>query len=80
MFLTAVKWQNIVVIAVGMVVNKRFHVMVAIRAEITLHSIDHIGHSHKEDGLQTVNQSVGNASSGIGSVSYTHLDVYKRQT
>lgn len=46
--------------------HKRFHVMVAIRAEITLHSIDHIGHSHKEDRLQTVNQSVGNASSGIG--------------
>lgn len=46
--------------------HKRFHVMVAIRAEITLHSIDHIGHSHKEDRLQTVNQSVGNTASGIG--------------
>ena len=40
--------------------------MVAVRAEIALHMVDHVGHSHKEDRLQTVNQSVGNAASGIG--------------
>ena len=46
--------------------HKRFHVIVAVRTEVTLHTVDYIRHSHKEDGLQTVNQSVGNASSGIG--------------
>ena len=46
--------------------HKRFHVVVTVRAEITLHTVDHIGHSHKEDRLQTVNQSVGNTASGIG--------------
>ena len=46
--------------------HKRFRVMVAVRAEAALHTVDHVGYSHKEDGLQTVNQSVGNASSGIG--------------
>ena len=40
--------------------------MVAVRAEIALHTVDYIGHSHKEDRLQTVNQSVGNTASGIG--------------
>ena len=38
----------------------------AVCAEIALHPVDHIGHSHKEDRLQTVNQSVGNTASGIG--------------
>ena len=46
--------------------HKRFHVIVAARAEVALHTVDHIGHSHKEDRLQTVNQSIGNAASGIG--------------
>lgn len=46
--------------------HKRFHVVVAVCAEVALHTVDHIGHSHKEDRLQTVNQSVGNAASGIG--------------
>ena len=46
--------------------HKRFHVMVAVRAEIALHTVDYIRHSHKEDRLQTVNQSVGNTASGIG--------------
>ena len=46
--------------------HKRFHIMVAVCAEIALHTVDHVGHSHKENGLQTVNQSVGNTASGIG--------------
>ena len=46
--------------------HKRFHVVVTVRAEITLHSIDHIGHSHKEDRLRTFNQSVGNTAGGMG--------------
>lgn len=51
--------------------HKRFHVIVAVRTEVTLHTVDYIRHSHKEDGLQTVNQSVGygegkNAVAGTG--------------
>ena len=48
--------------------HKRFHVMVAVRAEVTLHTVDHIGHSHKEDGLQTVNQSVGNTPDDLRAI------------
>ena len=46
--------------------HKRFHVMVAVCTEIALHTVDYIRHSHKEDRLQTVNQSIGNTASGIG--------------
>ena len=56
--------------------HKRFHVVVTVRAEITLHTVDHIGHSHKEDRLQTVNQSVGNAASGIG---FAGADIPKQE-
>ena len=48
--------------------HKRFHVVVAVRAEITLHTVDHIGHSHKEDRLQTVNQSVGNTPDDLRAI------------
>ena len=50
--------------------------MVAVRAEAALHTVDHIGHSHKEDRLQTVNQSVGNAASGIG---FAGADIPKQE-
>lgn len=42
--------------------------MVAVRAEAALHTVDHIGHSHKEDGLQTVNQSVGNTPDDLRAI------------
>ena len=48
--------------------HKRFRVMVAVRAEAALHTVDHIGHSHKEDGLQTVNQSVGNTPDDLRAI------------
>ena len=48
--------------------HKRFHVAVTVRAEITLHTVDHIGHSHKEDGLQTVNQSVDNTPDDLRTI------------
>ena len=48
--------------------HKRFHVVVTVRAEITLHTVDHIGHSHKEDRLQTVNQSVGNTPDDLRAI------------
>ena len=48
--------------------HKRFHVMVAVRAEVALHTVDHIGHSHKEDRLQTVNQSVGNTPDDLRAI------------
>ena len=48
--------------------HKRFRVMVAVRAEAALHTVDHVGHSHKEDGLQTVNQSVGNTPDDLRAI------------
>ena len=48
--------------------HKRFHVVVTVRAEITLHTVDHIGHSHKEDRLQTVNQSVDNTPDDLRAI------------
>ena len=48
--------------------HKRFRVMVAVRAEAALHTVDHVGHSHKEDRLQTVNQSVGNTPDDLRAI------------
>ena len=48
--------------------HKRFRVMVAVRAEAALHTVDHVGHSHKEDGPQTVNQSVGNTPDDLRAI------------
>ena len=48
--------------------HKRFHIMVAVCAEIALHTVDHVGHSHKENGLQTVNQSVGNTPDDLRAI------------
>ena len=48
--------------------HKRFHVIVAVRTEVTLHTVDYIRHSHKEDGLQTVNQSVGNTPDDLRAI------------
>ena len=56
--------------------HKRFRVMVAVRAEIALHTVDYIRHSHKEDRLQTVNQGVGNAASRIG---FAGADIPKQE-
>ena len=48
--------------------HKLFCVMVAVRAEAALHTVDHVGHSHKEDGPQTVNQSVGNTPDDLRAI------------
>ena len=48
--------------------HKRFHVVVTVRAEAALHAVDHVGHSHKEDRLQTVNQSVGNTPDDLRAI------------
>ena len=48
--------------------HKRFRVMVAVRAEAALHTVDHVGHSHKDDRLQTVNQSVGNTPDDLRAI------------
>ena len=42
--------------------------MVAVRAEAALHTVDHVGYSNKEDGLQTVNQSVGNTPDDLRAI------------